>query len=86
MDQLKLLRKQIDQIDDDIIALLAKRMSVVKKIGEYKKNNNMTIVNKNREEEKINNLTKTGSMFGISKEYIQNLWQTIFSESYKLEM
>ncbi|QQG40674.1 MAG: chorismate mutase [Candidatus Levyibacteriota bacterium] len=86
MDQLEILRKNIDQIDNDILTLLVKRFSLVKKIGVYKKNNNMLIVNKNREEEKINALIKTGNMFNMSKEFIQNIWQTIFAESYKLEI
>jgi len=38
---LELYRKQIDEIDVQIIDLLAKRFEVVKKVGEYKKERNI---------------------------------------------
>lgn len=44
-------RNKIDQIDEMIMSLLINRYIVVKEIGEYKKVNNIPVLDKNREEE-----------------------------------
>lgn len=44
------LRNQIDKIDSSLVALFEERMEVVLKIAEYKKKNNMKILNGAREE------------------------------------
>lgn len=49
-------RKEIDVIDNKIIKLLEKRMDIVKMIGEYKKINNIEVLNYNREKEIIERL------------------------------
>ena len=41
---LSTLREQINQLDDELITLLAQRMKIADKIGEYKKKNNITIL------------------------------------------
>lgn len=60
MSNLKEYRKEIDLIDEEIITLFERRMDVVRKVGEYKKENNLEILNSKREEEviekNINNL------------------------------
>ena len=53
MNSLEEYRKEIDLIDKEIIALFERRMDVVKKVGEYKKENNLEILNIKREEEVI---------------------------------
>lgn len=47
------LRNEIDKIDTELVALFEKRMEVVLKIAEYKKRNNISILNQAREEEVI---------------------------------
>ena len=44
------LRDKIDKMDDLIMSLLIDRYIVVKEIGEYKKENNIPVLDKNREE------------------------------------
>lgn len=53
---LKDLRKQINEIDDEILSLYLKRMNISKQIGQYKKEHNLPIYDQKREEELINNL------------------------------
>lgn len=53
---LKELRKQINEIDDEILSLYLKRMNISKQIGQYKKEHNIPIYDQKREEELINNL------------------------------
>ena len=46
-------RKEIDVIDDKLIELFKQRMDVAAKIADYKKNNNLPILDAQREREKI---------------------------------
>lgn len=53
MDELKKYRKEIDNIDKELVRNFEKRMEVVLKVAEYKKKNNIPILNKSREEQVI---------------------------------
>lgn len=48
MDLLE-LRKEIDEIDDELIPLLLKRMSVSEKVAKYKVERGMPVLNSERE-------------------------------------
>lgn len=85
MDTLKSLRNQVDQIDEQIIALFGQRFLLVKKIGEYKKNNNIPVQNKKREGDKLQKLIKLGNIKNVSESFIETVWKNVFLESYKLE-
>ncbi len=85
METMQALRKQIDEIDNSIIDLLAKRFAKVQEIGFVKKEQHIPVKDVKREEEKINMLVIKGQEKGISKEFIIQIWKNIFSESYRLE-
>ena len=51
--ELDALRREIDNIDKELIALFAKRMELCAKIGEYKKENGLPVYDKARENEKL---------------------------------
>ena len=53
MKSLESYRKEIDKIDNEITKLFEKRMNVVLKVAEYKKENNLPIFNEEREEKVI---------------------------------
>ena len=54
MDKMKALREQIDILDDQLMFLLSKRYDISSKIGEYKSNSNIEILDNNREQLIIN--------------------------------
>lgn len=53
MEDLKLLRDRIDEIDEKMVALFEERMEIVLKVAKYKKQNNTLILDSNREKEVI---------------------------------
>jgi monofunctional chorismate mutase len=53
MEDIVGLRKDIDSIDGKIVELFEKRMETVLKIAEYKRQNGIEILNRDREEEVI---------------------------------
>lgn len=59
VDKLAELRKGIDKIDDVLMQKLGERMAIVEKIGQYKRDNKVTILQVNRWDE----ILKKGSAF-----------------------
>lgn len=53
MDELKLYREQIDEIDAQMVALFERRMNVVRRVGAYKARNGMRVQDERREERMI---------------------------------
>ncbi|QGU93985.1 prephenate dehydratase [Clostridium bovifaecis] len=68
MDTLENLRNEIDDIDRQLTGLFEKRMETVIKVAQYKKENNIPILNKNREEEVIEKNIKYLKNKGFKKE------------------
>lgn len=75
------LRDQIDKLDDKVINLLEERMKVSLKIGQYKKDNNITILQTKRWDDMLKNRTLLGSSKGLSEEFIVKLFRSIHQES-----
>lgn len=74
-------RSQIDSLDFQLLELLAQRMKVVEKIGEYKSLNNVKILQLPRWENIIGTRTEYGKSRGLSEEFITKLLQLVHKES-----
>ena len=75
------LREQINQVDDELLALLGQRMKLSDKIGEYKKNNNITILQTNRWNDILERAFKKGDTLGLTKEFITKYFDAVHLES-----
>src|SRR5476649_2071702 len=82
-DKLAELRKNIDKIDDLIIQKMAERMQIAEKIGTYKRDNNITILQVNRWEEILNKRINYGKALKLSPEFTEKLLELIHSESIR---
>jgi len=78
---LEKLRAQINQIDDEIMQLLGNRMKVAEKIGEYKKENNITILQTNRWNEILERGIRKGEKLGLTKDFILKYFDAVHLES-----
>lgn len=84
-DTLSLLRDQIDQLDDEIMQKLAKRMGISEKIGQYKKDNNVTILQVNRWEEIIATRLAMSMAMGLSDQFTKDMLKLIHNESIQIQ-
>lgn len=82
-DKLAELRKQIDKIDDLVIQKIAERMGIVEKIGEHKRDNDMTILQLNRWDEIINKRAEFAKALKLDAEFTTKLLELIHAESIK---
>ncbi len=85
VNQLLLLRKKIDKLDFDTLELLAERNKLVKDIGRYKKENNVSIFQPDRWAEIVQTRSKYGQEIGLSEELISDLLKGIHRESIHLQ-
>ena len=64
MKDLGEIRVEIDKIDSKLIELFKKRMDCAKAVGLYKKENNIPVLNQNRENEILDNVEAKGGEYG----------------------
>ena len=84
-DTLSILREQIDQLDDEIMQKFSARMKISEKIGQYKKENNVTILQVSRWEEIIQTRIALGKAMGLSAEFTTELLKLIHQESIQIQ-
>jgi chorismate mutase len=84
-DTLSILREQIDQLDDEIMTKMAARMKISEKIGSYKKENNVTILQVNRWEEIIQTRVAMAKAMGIDEGFMRDLLRLMHHESIQVQ-
>lgn len=75
------LREQINQMDDELLTLLGQRMQIADKIGRYKKENNITILQTHRWNEILDKAYEKGVKLGLSKDFITKYFDSVHMES-----
>jgi len=85
-ENLKELRKQIDECDNDLIEILSKRMRVSREIGTFKKEHEMTILQTGRYTEILEKRGAQGALCGMSPEFIKKVFEAIHEESVRQQM
>ncbi|MBO9151129.1 chorismate mutase [Chitinophaga sp. GCM10012297] len=78
---LEKLRNQINGIDDEILLLLGNRMKIAEKIGQYKKENNITILQTNRWNEILDRGIRAGEKLGLTKDFVLKYFDAVHLES-----
>ena len=75
------LREQINQLDDELLTLLGQRMKIADRIGSYKKENNIIILQTNRWNDILERAFQKGEAVGLSKEFITLYFDAVHLES-----
>lgn len=84
-NKLESWRKQIDKLDEKIITTIAKRMSIVKRIGGYKKNQKISALDLKRWEEVVESRLSQAETLELSKDFIKVLLKLIHKYSLKIQ-
>ncbi len=82
-DSLKEMRQQIDTIDSQLIDLLAQRMKVCRQVGEYKKRNDITVIQSDRYHEILVKRSQQGASKGLDTTFVKNIMNLIHDESVR---
>jgi chorismate mutase len=79
------LREQISSIDDELLHILSRRMLISKKIGEYKRDNNVTVLQVKHWDELLKNRLNTGRMLGMGEDFVGKVFTAIHNESIQVQ-
>lgn len=82
---LEMLRKKIDRIDHQLLETLATRMQIVDKIGEYKRDNKVTILQLERWAKIMKDRIPFGTAHELNSEFVKSLFDLIHEESIRLQ-
>ena len=80
------LRKQIDELDNQLMELLAKRMRVCREIGQYKKEHNMTVLQTVRYNEIQNKRGAQGALCGMDPDFVRKIFEEVHEEPVRQQM
>ncbi len=84
MATLQELREKLDLVDDQIVKLYEERMSLCEQVGKYKVGSGRKVLDRQREQEKLQNVAEKVST-EFNKKGIQELYQQLMSMSRKLQ-
>lgn len=80
------LRKQIDELDNQLMELLAKRMRVCREIGQYKKEHNMTVLQTGRYNEILDKRGAQGTLCGMDPNFVKEVFEAVHEESVRQQI
>jgi len=85
-ESLTALRRQIDECDNSLLELLARRMRVSEEIGQYKKEHNMPILQEQRYDEILQDRIAQAEQMGMKDEFMKTVLVAIHEESVRHQM
>lgn len=85
-ESLASLRKQIDEMDTQLMDLLTKRMRISREIATYKREHNMAVVQSTRYNEILDKRGAQGSLCGMSPDFVRRVYEAIHEESVRQQM
>lgn len=85
-ESLTLLRQQIDQIDNDLLEALSKRMRISREIGQYKKEHSMPVVQTGRYDDVLNSRAAAAEELGMNGDFMKTVYQAIHEESVRQQI
>ena len=85
-ENLNILRQQIDQIDNELLEVLNKRMRISREIGQYKKEHSMQIVQIGRYDDIIKSRMKLAEEMGMSPDFMKDVLVAIHDESVRQQV
>ena len=79
------LRAQIDILDENLLYLLKSRMDISRKIGRYKKEHNVFIVQTARWDALLDKAVAKGEEYGMSEKFVRAAFGAIHEESVRVQ-
>ncbi len=84
-NQLDVLRNRIDAIDSELLEILSSRVDIVKKIGQYKKDNNVTALQINRWTKLMEDRVGLGKKLDLNETFVKIIFQLIHEDSVRMQ-
>ena len=85
-EPLEALRRKIDDVDDELIGLLARRMEVAREIGEFKSRSNIPVVQPQRYNSLMCQRVDQASQLNLSPDFLRAVLALIHEESVRQQL
>jgi len=85
LNDLEELRNQVDSIDHQVVELLGDRMKIIKRMGDYKFRNNVSVLQMERWLEILKTRTEHGNSIGLDTAFLEQLLKHFHQESIRLQ-
>jgi len=79
-DVLSEQRKRIDELDEQLIRLLAERFEITKSVGQFKAENNLPAADPEREQQQIARLHEIAQIVGMDPSFGEQVFRLIVNE------
>ncbi len=80
------LRRQIDDLDNQLIELLSNRMRICREIGRYKREHNITVFQASRYNEILEKRGAQATRCDMSAEFVATVFENVHQESVRQQM
>lgn len=84
--RLDLLRRGIDDCDNQLMSILAQRMRLASEIGRYKSDKNIRVIQPDRYQRLLSALVAKGELLGLDARFVGRLLELIHEESVRLQL
>lgn len=84
-NELEELRKQIDVLDIELVDVLARRIDVVRKVGELKAGTDISVVQPARAQAVKNRAAEMGAAKGLDEVFVRKLYDLMIDHAHDLE-
>jgi len=79
------LRKEIDEIDEHVLKLFARRMEIASRIGKHKRELGMDFLQMERWKQVVEDRLEKGTAQGLSRNFLLKLLHAIHEEALRLQ-
>jgi chorismate mutase len=79
------LRKEIDEIDDSVLKMLARRMEIASRIGKHKRGQGMDVLQLERWTQVVEDRLEKGTAQGLSRNFLLKLLHAIHEEALRTQ-
>lgn len=80
------LRKELDETDERLIKILAQRIDIIKRMGHFKKENNISVLQFERWREVLQKRLSLGKKHQIDNRFLKKLLKNIHDESLRIQL
>ena len=84
--EMRVVNKQIDMMDDQLMDLLTRRMRISREIATYKKEHNMSVVQTGRYTEILDKRGAQGTLCGMDADFVKKVYEAIHEESVRQQI
>jgi chorismate mutase len=85
MSKLKQYRHSIDLLDQALVCLITERMKIVKKVGEFKKEQEIVPLDQKRWNQVINSKRKLATKCGVDPKLVEDILELIHEKALEIE-